>query len=173
MYYLNIGCQDSDVGSGTTGRRRSIRGTRGAPDQGRQTHAAGVAADRRTYNRIVAARRWLVSGVLAVFTLLPGLQLQCEIACADDDVARPSTIADRRDECVTMAPSCAAPDDCVGHAAPQPMLPGAVRYPGSFMALFGTALPGVLHGPVRGVAEPLFHDARQRGSTVTGIPLRI
>ena len=131
-----------------------------------------TAADGRGYNRVVNARRWLAVGVLVVFTLLPALQLQCEIACAGDDASSTSAAGDARDDAATLTPSLAAPDDCVGHAAPSAMLPGTVQRP-AFIALIVHVLPALLQSGPQAVAPPPFDHARSRGSACIGIPLRI
>lgn len=120
----------------------------------------------------MSTRRWLASGVLAVFTLLPALQLQCEIACATDDASSTSAIANARDDGVAATPSLAAPDDCFGHATPSPMLPGTVHRL-VFATLIVHALPDLLRSGPDAVAPPPVDDARPRGSTGIGIPLRI
>lgn len=122
----------------------------------------------------MTAGRWLASGVLAIFTLLPALQLQCEIACASDDAASTSTVADGRDRSVPMASSLAAPDECVGHATPSPMLPGAtsVQRP-TFIALIVNPPPDLLQSGFHAMAPPPLDEARRRGSAGIGIPLRI
>ncbi|MGH9407997.1 MAG: hypothetical protein ACRD1V_00930 [Vicinamibacterales bacterium] len=71
----------------------------------------------------MTVRRCIASAVLAIFTMLPSLQVQCEIACAGDD-SRPAPGVARQD--VAMAAAFVpAPDDCAAHAGDPPMLASA------------------------------------------------
>jgi hypothetical protein len=101
---------------------------------------------------------------LAVFILLPVLQWQCEIACADDDGRAEIAVASQvRPSMSEPAASLGAPDDCVGHVAPAPMLaseraghrPGLVPLAtgdqhSEFVAIIRSTIPSAEAAPTGG-----------------------